>query len=79
LKHHGLPLSSDESFVLVAGGRVCQKLQALFRIARCMRFPWPLLRRGLVLLRGVADYLYDRVAKKRYALFGKRDVYMIPR
>jgi predicted DCC family thiol-disulfide oxidoreductase YuxK len=79
LRRHGLPMHDYESFILLEDGRAYTKSQAIFQIVRHMRYPWPLLRIGLILPRGFSDWLYDRVARNRYALFGKKDVCMVPR
>ncbi len=78
LRRHGLPLDSFESFIFLEDGRLYAKSQAFFRVVRYMHFPWPLLKCGLIVPRGLADWLYDRVAKNRYAMFGKTDMCMIP-
>ena len=78
LHRHGLPLDDYESFILLENGRIYEKSQAFFRVVRYMHFPWPLLRIGVLLPRRFANWLYDRVAKNRYAMFGKMDVCMIP-
>ena len=41
-------------------------------------WPWPLLSAGLLVPRPVRDWLYDRVALNRYALFGRQEVCMVP-
>jgi predicted DCC family thiol-disulfide oxidoreductase YuxK len=79
LQRHGLPTGEYESFILLENGRIYAKSQAFFRVARYMGFPWTFLRAGLMLPRGFADWLYDRVANNRYAIFGKKDTCMIPR
>ena len=79
LKGHGLPADDYESFVLVEDGRVWFKSDAFFRTLRHMTWPWPLLRVGHLLPRALADWLYDRVARNRYAVFGRKAACMLPR
>ncbi len=79
LAEYALPLTDWESFVLVEDGRAYFKSEALFRTLRFMRFPWPLLRFGSLLPRRVADWLYDRIARNRYAVFGRKPACMVPR
>jgi predicted DCC family thiol-disulfide oxidoreductase YuxK len=73
-----IPLVDWESFVLVEDGHAYFKSEAFFRILRFMTFPWPLLRIGLILPRRFADWLYDPVARNRYAVFGKKAACMVP-
>jgi predicted DCC family thiol-disulfide oxidoreductase YuxK len=79
LRRHGFPTNDYESFLLFEHDRIYAKSRAFFRIAGYMCLPWPLPRAGLVLPQWLADWLYDRVAKNRYAIFGKKDICMIPR
>ena len=65
--------------MLVEGDRVYFKSQAFFLTVRYMKFPWPLLRVGGLLPRALADWVYDRVARNRYAMFGRKAVCMMPR
>lgn len=78
LQQHGLPVTDWDSFVFVEENRAYRKAEAMFRIARSMRWPWSLLRLGRCLPRRLADRLYDRVARNRYVLFGKKDQCLVP-
>lgn len=78
LRQHGLSVTDWDSFVFVEEGRAYLKAEAAFRIARFMRWPWSLLRLGCGLPRRPADWLYDRVARNRYVLFGKKDQCLVP-
>jgi predicted DCC family thiol-disulfide oxidoreductase YuxK len=79
LKAHGLPVTDYESFVLVENGQAYFKSDAFFRTLRYMTWPWPLLRVGRFVQRPLADWLYDRVARNRYAVFGRKATCMPPR
>ncbi|HVJ54495.1 MAG TPA: thiol-disulfide oxidoreductase DCC family protein [Aliidongia sp.] len=78
LRRHGLPLDDWDSFIFLDRGRLHLKSDAAFELARFLRSPWPLLRIGRVLPRPLADWLYDRVARNRYALFGRKEQCMVP-
>jgi len=67
-----------DSFVLMEGDRVFTKSAAALRIARGLRFPWPLLFIFWLIPRPLRDLVYDWVASHRYAWFGKRDSCMLP-
>jgi predicted DCC family thiol-disulfide oxidoreductase YuxK len=79
LRRCGLPTEDWDSFVLVDDGGAWFKSAAFFRTVRYMTWPWPLLRVLRFVPRGIADWLYDRVARNRYAIFGRRPACMIPR
>jgi predicted DCC family thiol-disulfide oxidoreductase YuxK len=64
---------------VLADGAVLQRSDAVIRIARAMRQPWPLLGRVLCLLpRRLRDTLYDLVARNRYRWFGVRPACFVP-
>jgi predicted DCC family thiol-disulfide oxidoreductase YuxK len=67
-----------ETIVLIEEGKTYVKSAAALRIARRLRFPWPLLYALTVVPRGLRDIVYDWVARHRYVWFGKRDVCMVP-
>ena len=68
-----------ESVVLVVGERTYRKSTAALLIARRLDGLWPLLSALLVIPRPLRDAVYDWIGKRRYRLFGKRDVCWKPR
>jgi predicted DCC family thiol-disulfide oxidoreductase YuxK len=78
LARSGLPTDRFDSFVLLDAKQLYFKSNAFFRLVRYMTWPWPVLAVGRLLPRPVADWLYDRVARHRYRLFGRKDVCMMP-
>ena len=79
LARHGLPVNALDTVVLVEDGRAWVKSAAALRIARGMDAPWPALRALGIVPRPVRDFVYDRVAKRRYRIFGRVDACMLPR
>ena len=67
-----------DSFVLVEDGRVHVRSTAALRVARRLRFPWPLLAVFLLVPRWLRDPVYDLVARNRYRWFGRREACMVP-
>jgi predicted DCC family thiol-disulfide oxidoreductase YuxK len=67
-----------ETIVLLDAGKTYVKSTAALRIARGLRFPWPLLYAFVAVPRPVRDLIYDWVARHRYRWFGKRDTCMLP-
>lgn len=68
-----------ESMVLVVGDKVYRKSTAALKIARCLDGLWPLLSVFLVIPRFLRDAVYDWIGRRRYRMFGKRDVCWTPR
>lgn len=63
-----------ESVVLVVGERTYRKSTAALLIARRLDGLWPLLAALLVIPRPLRDVVYGWIGRRRYRLFGKRDV-----
>jgi predicted DCC family thiol-disulfide oxidoreductase YuxK len=63
-----------ESVVLVVGERTYRKSTAALLIARRLDGLWPLLAALLVIPRPLRDAVYGWIGRRRYRLFGKRDV-----
>ena len=72
-------LSQDiEYLVLVQSDRTSIKSSAALRACRHLRFPWPAAQIFLLVPRFLRDWVYDRMARNRYQLFGKRDTCRVP-
>ena len=67
-----------EFISLIEDGHVFTRSTAALRIARQLRYPWPLAYALIVAPRPLRDWLYDRVARNRYRWFGRREACMIP-
>ena len=81
LRAHGLPadptLGSKATMVVIEGGRVYQRSTAALRVARLLRWPWPLLYAAVLVPRFLRDWAYDTFAARRY-WFGRSDQCRIP-
>lgn len=78
LAWHGLPTDSYETMVLADGASIYTKSTAFLRIVARLPWPWPILAMGWVIPRVIRDWLYDRIARNRYTLFGRYDTCMVP-
>jgi len=67
-----------ETMVLIESGKTYTKSGAALRIARGLRFPWPVWYGLLIVPRPLRDLVYDWVAHNRYKWFGKRDTCVVP-
>jgi predicted DCC family thiol-disulfide oxidoreductase YuxK len=78
MRHYGLDAQTFESNLVLADGRAYAKLDTVWAVGRRLGGPW----RALALLRllpgALGDWLYDRVAQSRYALFGRTEQCMLP-
>ena len=78
LRRAGVTAPLPDSMILVEDGKAYFRSDAPLRIARGLRFPWPLLYGLVVVPRVIRDRVYDFIAARRYHWFGRRDVCMIP-
>jgi len=69
---HGIDPDDPESFVFIEGGKALAKSDGVLALLRHLRGPARLLLVGSVLPRAMRDWLYDRVARNRYRLFGQK-------
>ncbi|MGI9382235.1 MAG: thiol-disulfide oxidoreductase DCC family protein [Methyloligellaceae bacterium] len=71
LAENDIDPDDPETFVLVTGGGVHFKSEAILRILGALKgWRWTAVFR--VLPSPVRDWLYDRIARNRYRLFGRR-------
>jgi predicted DCC family thiol-disulfide oxidoreductase YuxK len=66
------------SIVLLEGERLHVRSAAALRVARFLRFPWPLLYAFMLVPRLLRDAAYDYFAAHRYAWFGKSEMCRVP-
>jgi len=71
LRWVGLPADEYDTMVYVRSGSHYIRSTAFLEVARHFRFPWRIVRICLVVPRVVRDRLYDQIAGKRYAMFGR--------
>jgi predicted DCC family thiol-disulfide oxidoreductase YuxK len=78
LRDAGVVAPLPDSMALVQDGRVFVRSDAALRVARGLRFPWPLFYGLIVMPRVIRDWVYDFVAARRYRWFGRRETCMVP-
>ncbi|MFO0963065.1 MAG: DCC1-like thiol-disulfide oxidoreductase family protein [Phycisphaerales bacterium] len=69
---------APSTILLVDRDGVHARSEASLRIARGLRAPWPALWIFRLLPLSLRDALYDAVARRRYAWFGRSDECMVP-
>lgn len=72
LASHGLPTSGIDTLVLIERDEVSLRSTAALRIARKLRFPWPLFAAFRLVPRFLRDAVYRAVARRRYQFFEGR-------
>jgi predicted DCC family thiol-disulfide oxidoreductase YuxK len=70
-RHYGLDDSAFETNLLIEEGRAYGRLEAFARIHQALGAPWSGARVLLLLPRALRDWLYERIARNRYRVFGR--------
>ncbi|MBZ9672179.1 thiol-disulfide oxidoreductase DCC family protein [Mesorhizobium sp. ES1-3] len=76
-KYH-LPTNSYETNLVLVGGVPFTRLDSFVAVMAELGWPWRAARVLLLLPRPLRDWLYDRIARNRYALFGRKDSCDVP-
>jgi predicted DCC family thiol-disulfide oxidoreductase YuxK len=71
-------LTGFDSFVLIEGDRFFVRSTEALRVLRGLGGLWKLFYGFMIVPKPVRDFVYDRVAKSRYRIFGRRESCMIP-
>jgi predicted DCC family thiol-disulfide oxidoreductase YuxK len=77
-KKYGLRTDRYETNLVILDGAGFTRLDSFVAVMAELGWPWRAAKALLVLRRPLRDWLYDRIAKNRYALFGKKDSCDIP-
>ncbi len=70
-RHYGLSDTAFETNLLIADGRAYGRHEAFAQILSMLGAPWSAAPALLPLPRSLRDWLYERVARNRYRLYGK--------
>jgi predicted DCC family thiol-disulfide oxidoreductase YuxK len=73
-----LPRDKSDTIILIEAGQPYFKSQAVIKILRLLRFPWPLFIMGYIFPTFFRDWIYDFVAENRYKWFGKKEQCIVP-
>src|SRR5262249_53397975 len=76
--HYGLDAENYETHMLIDGGRAYLKSEAGVRMLEGLGLPWSLGAVLRVAPRRLRDRLYDRLARNRFRIFGRRDSCYLP-
>jgi predicted DCC family thiol-disulfide oxidoreductase YuxK len=77
-RHYGLDTSTLATNLVIVDGRAYGKLDSVVVACRKLGGGWRAFELLALLPRPLADWLYDRIALNRYALFGRTEACMMP-
>ena len=66
-----LPLATFDSLILIEGANYYTRSTAALRIARMLKFPWPIAYALIIIPRFIRDAVYDTIASHRYRWLGR--------
>ena len=78
LTKFGLSKEDFDSFVYIDGNRYFQKSSASLRVFKELSGGWKLLFVFIIVPTFIRDFVYNRISKNRYKIFGKKDSCMVP-
>ncbi|KOP66766.1 thiol-disulfide oxidoreductase DCC [Bacillus sp. FJAT-18019] len=78
LRQGGMSESSIDTMVLIEDGKYYTRSTGALRIARRLRFPWPLSYVFILIPPFLRNLVYRWVARNRYRWFGQSSECMIP-
>lgn len=74
----GMEQGIPRSTFLIEGDKLYDGSTAALRIARRLRFPWPLTWLLMIFPRFMREWYYNIIARNRYRWWGKREVCRVP-
>jgi predicted DCC family thiol-disulfide oxidoreductase YuxK len=77
-KSYNIDPDDPDSFLFITNGKAYEKSDAVLQLLKHVGGPARLLGIGAILPRVLRDWLYDRVARNRYAVFGKSETCQLP-
>ncbi|PJN48029.1 hypothetical protein PAEAM_61600 [Paenibacillus sp. GM1FR] len=78
LKKGNLSTDSMDTFVLIENGKYYTRSTAALRLAKGLKFPYPLLYVFIIIPKFIRNVVYNWVARNRYRWFGKDEACMLP-
>ncbi|MNW64827.1 hypothetical protein D3C74_431440 [compost metagenome] len=67
-----------DTFVLIENGKYYTRSTAALRLAKGLKFPYPLLYVFIIVPKFIRNAVYNWVARNRYRWFGKDEACMLP-
>lgn len=77
-RHHNLKSADYETNLVLANGKLYVKTRAFARVMITLGWPWKAFALMNLVPAPIADWVYDRIARNRYRIFGRHDVCILP-
>jgi predicted DCC family thiol-disulfide oxidoreductase YuxK len=77
-RKHGLRTDVYETNLVIIDGVAYTRMESLVAVMDVLGWPWRAAKVLMLLPRPLRDWFYNRIARNRYALFGRKDSCEIP-
>ncbi len=77
-QQHGIDPENPDSFLFIENNKTLTKSDGVLALLNHIKGPAQLLRVGNLWPQALRDWLYDRIARNRYRIFGKSARCMVP-
>ncbi len=77
-QHFGLKKGDFDTSLVLVNGLLFERMQGFYKVMKIIGLPWSLLSVFGLLPNAINNFLYNRVARNRYRIFGRRDHCLIP-
>ncbi|GAB2188418.1 thiol-disulfide oxidoreductase DCC family protein [Sessilibacter sp. MAH2] len=78
LKYLEMPTNDFETMLVIGEYRIYSKSDAFFYVMSKLPYPWKILQCLQIFPRSLRNYCYDKIARNRYKIFGKKDYCALP-
>ncbi|MGE0089555.1 MAG: thiol-disulfide oxidoreductase DCC family protein [Bacteroidales bacterium] len=72
LSPFNIPEKIDETVILLNENKIYLKSDAVLKIASIIGGVWIIFKPAQLIPKQIRDFIYDRIAKNRYRIFGKK-------
>lgn len=77
-RHYGFDPADPATHLLIHEGRACGKMAEYALVKGLLGFPLAMFRVILLLPRPLRDWMYDRIARNRYRMWGRHETCIVP-
>ncbi len=77
-QHLGLKPQDYETNLVFVDGQLHERLAAFAAVMAKLGLPWRLMKVARLIPQPISDWLYNRIARNRYSIFGKYDTCIVP-
>lgn len=77
-RFYGLKAADYDTNLVILNEELHERLHGFFEVAKLIGWPWRLLNVFRILPDRLLDWVYYRIARNRYRLFGRREDCLVP-